>query len=421
VKPSNTNNRFGAVAGIETAGEAGSDVIDSTVSARVIDMLLDTTLRQRLLQAFVPVNALTVDHLNTLLRNAHAEVVCRGQSICRRGDCDNTHIYLLSGSVQVESGSDDPRTVTDGDTAARLPLAHHQPRLESVTAVEDCHVIRFDSAQLDGMLAWDQAANYIVLDITGQRDLDEDADWMLTLLRSNLFYKVPPMNIRQILRKFKPIFVHSGEVVIRQGEIGDCCYFIKEGSVNVLRASDDKGRSEVVAELGVGRCFGEDALVHEAPRNASVVMRDNGVLMRLEKQDFFLLLKSPPHQSIGLNDVDRELMSGATLLDVRSQEEFELAHAEGALNMPLNILKLKSRLLDVNTRYVTYCNSGRRSNAAAYLLSEDGYNVTVLRGGFEALTLPQRQRFLAAGDAEYLAQEQRLIKGQLASIPKPSL
>jgi hypothetical protein len=80
--------------------------------------------------------------------------------------------------------------------------------------------------------------------------------------------------------------------------------------------------------------------------------------------------------------------------------------------MPLNILKLKSRLLEPTTRYITYCNSGRRSSAAAFLLGEEGFDVTVLRGGFESLPLPQCLRFLAAGDADYLAREQLLIKGQ---------
>jgi len=407
----NTNNRFGGAAAEVSSGDVEPAVVAFADSAQAKTMLLDTALKQRLLQTYVPVNALTIDHLNTLLRDARAEVVCRGQAVCVRGDCDNRHIYLLSGSVALDSGNGCPRVITDGDAEAYFPLAHHQPRLEGVTAVEDCLIIRFDSDVLDSMLAWDQAANYITLDISGQRDLDEDADWMLTLLRSNLFYKVPPMNIRQILRKFKPVFAHAGEVIIRQGEIGDCCFFIKEGGVSVLRADDEKGRSEVVAELGVGRCFGEDALVHEAPRNASIVMRENGVLMRLEKQDFFLLLKPPVVRSVGLGEIDRELAAGAVLLDVRSLDEFECAHAKAALNMPLNILKLKSRLLDPKVRYIAYCNSGRRSSAAAYLLGEDGFDVMVLRGGFEGLPLPQRIRFLSDGAADYLAREQQRIRG----------
>ena len=183
--------------------------------------------------------------------------------------------------------------------------------------------------------------------------------------------------------------------------------------MSVYRAADEKSASQLVAELGVGRCFGEDALVNDAPRNATVVMRDNGVLMKLDRQDFYLLLKSPPVRSLTLAEVDRELMSGAELIDVRTESEYELAHATSglkteALNMPLTILKLKSRLLDRDKRYITYCNSGRRSSAAAYLLAEDGYNVTVLRNGFDALPLAQRLRFLSVGDAEYLQHAREL-------------
>jgi signal-transduction protein with cAMP-binding, CBS, and nucleotidyltransferase domain len=92
-----------------------------------------------------------------------------------------------------------------------------------------------------------------MLDISSQRDLDEDADWMMTLLRSNLFYKVPPINIRQILNKFTSEYVSAGEVIIRQGEIGDCCYFVKEGVAGVYSSGSDKNRSELLAELSVGR------------------------------------------------------------------------------------------------------------------------------------------------------------------------
>jgi CRP-like cAMP-binding protein len=371
---------------------------------------VDHDLKRRMLHSFVPVNALTEDHLDTLLRDTHVEVVCRGQALCQRGDRDASHIFLLSGSVTVGDGGAAAQQIDADDPGARFPLAHRQPRLETVTALTDCQIIRFDSDRLDAMLAWDQAADYIMLDISAQRDMDEDADWMLTLLRSNLFYKVPPMNIRQILSRFQPMFLHAGDAVIRQGELGDCCYFIKEGSVSVYRADDARGRSTPIAELGIGRCFGEDALVNEAPRNATVLMRENGVLMRLDKQDFYLLLKTPPVRSLGFAELEREVAAGAVLLDVRGSDEFERAHALQALNMPLNILQLKARQLDRGTRYIAYCDSGRRSSAAAHLLAEDGYDVTVLRNGIDALPAAQRLRLLCAGDADYLAREIQLAQ-----------
>lgn len=382
----------------------GEDVVAPTDESQM-------ALKRYLLQTLVPVNALTEDHLNTLLRDARLEMVCRGQTLVQRGDCDNQHIYLLSGSVVIGEGAAESRTLAADAIEAHFPLAHQQPRLQTVTAAEDCQLIRFDSDRLDAMLAWDQAANYIILDITGQRDLDEDADWMLTLLRSNLFYKVPPINIREILNRFHPLFVDAGSVVLRQGEIGDCCYFIKEGVVEILRAEHERATPQPIAQLGVGRCFGEDALVNDVPRNATVVMRENGVLMRLDKQDFYLLLKSPPVNSVSLLELEREVAAGTVLIDVRTQDEFECAHASQALNMPLSILKLKSRLLQRDRRYITYCNSGRRSSAAAHLLAADGYDVVALRGGTDALPLAQRLSFLVDGDADHLARQQALMRG----------
>ena len=56
----------------------------------------------------------------------------------------------------------------------------------------------------------------------------------------------------------------------------------------------------------------------------------------------------------------------------------------GATNMPLNVLRLKSRLLDPGKTYIAYCDTGRRSATAAFLLKSAGLDVIVLDGGLNA-------------------------------------
>lgn len=350
-------------------------------------------IEQRLLQTFVPINALTPAHLATLLRDQSIEMVCRGQALFEQGSADNAHIYLLSGKIAL-TDSDGARQVLDADDlVCRFPLAHQQPRRFTALAETDCSIIRFDSDQLDCMLAWDQASHYIMLEISGQRDLDEDADWMLTLLRSNLFYKVPPMNIRQIIDKFEPVVLAAGDTVLRQGELGDCCYFIKEGVVGVYQAADERSPSDLVAELGVGKCFGEDALVNEVGRNATIMMHSNGVLMKLDKQDFYLLLKSPLVNGVNMLEARQRISAGSQWVDVRTQDEFESGHCPGAINMPLDLLKLKSRMLDKSKHYIACCNSGRRGEAAAYLLGGDGFDVSALIGGIANYSSSEQKYF----------------------------
>lgn len=354
------------------------------------------------LSNLVPLNELTMDHLESLLRDKKIDVVCAGQRLFEIDERDASQCYLLSGEIALVDSDGSEENFSASDLRSRFPLVPYQPRRHTAVAKTDCTVIRFESDKLDAMLAWDQAASYIVQEIAGQRELDEDADWMLTLLRSNLFYKVPPMNIRAVLHNFKPQFYGAGETIIRQGEIGDCCYFIKEGSVSVYRANDESQTQEHIADLGAGFCFGEDALVNQDKRNATVKMSENGVLMVLSKTDFCLLLKPAEVTCIDLDQLTDRLKDGATAIDVRSQDEYEWGHYESAANFPFSLLKLKARLLEKEQSYIFYCDSGRRSMAAAYLLSQEGYDVCYLNEGINGLALEQQRLFEAVQGNETL-------------------
>ena len=61
---------------------------------------------------------------------------------------------------------------------------------------------------------------------------------------------------------------HDGEIIIRQGETGDCMYEILEGTVEVLR--EKKGQEVCLAVLGKGDFFGEMAIFEREVRSATV-------------------------------------------------------------------------------------------------------------------------------------------------------
>ena len=327
-----------------------------------------------LTRTLVPLKDISESHLLELLSHLDTEVICAGQTIFARGSYDANHVYLLHGNVGLVD-ENNVTTIAKGRLSL-LPIAHNQPRLVTAVAESDCSILRLDSERLDKLLAWSQVADYLQLNISRQRDLDEDVDWMMTVLKSNLFFKVPPINVEDIFSRLIPHVVYAGDVVIRQGELGDQCFFIKEGEAEVWR-HNEAGRQHL-ASIGVGRCFGEDALVNEAARNASVIMLTDGVLMRLDKHDFFRLLKEPQVASITLESYLEKITAGAVAVDVRSEEEYAQLHLRSAVNVPLNLLGIKSRLLDKNRPYIFYCNTGRRSRAAAHLLTQQGYKAFAL-------------------------------------------
>ncbi len=89
----------------------------------------------------------------------------------------------------------------------------------------------------------------------------------------------------------------AGTVVFRQGEEGRDLFIVGEGRV-AIRVRAPEGIDVDVAELGPGDFFGEMAIFEDAPRSATCVMPDDGVLYRLRKDDFFSLMDQHPSTAI---------------------------------------------------------------------------------------------------------------------------
>jgi rhodanese-related sulfurtransferase len=145
-----------------------------------------------------------------------------------------------------------------------------------------------------------------------------------------------------------------------------------------------------LAELKMGDTFGEEALISEAKRNATVTMLSDGYLMRLGKEDFRKLLNEPFLEWVDYEQAKQIAASGGQWLDVRLPSEFEHYHAPNAINIPLYSLRLKIKSLSRTTHYIVCCDTGRRSSACAYILSERGFHASVLRGGLSATDIAKR-------------------------------
>jgi rhodanese-related sulfurtransferase len=112
--------------------------------------------------------------------------------------------------------------------------------------------------------------------------------------------------------------------------------------------------------------------------------------MRLGKEDFRTLLNEPMLEWVDYAEAQSQVAKGAQWLDVRLPSEFENYHIKSALNVPLYFIRLKLKVLDRGARYIVCCDTGRRSSAAAYILSERGFTASVLKGGLAATEVPRK-------------------------------
>ncbi len=341
---------------------------------------------KNILKSFVPPSALNAENFQELAGKTFVEELAVGKTIFKAGDTDRKAIYLIEGDVQLTDAGGQASQVTAGTDIARHPLANQQPRNYSAVARTACKITRIDSDLLDILLTWDQLSGIEVDEISAdEEEADEDGsgDWMTRILQSKAFLQVPPANIQAMFMRIQEVPVKAGQAIIKQGGAGDYYYIIKSGKCKVTRTAKT-GSELVLATLGDGDAFGEEALLSEAKRNANITMTTDGVLMRLSKHDFNELLKEPMLSWVSKAEGDKMVAEGAVWVDVRLSSEHKNNGLKGSINLPLFMLRLKADKLDAAKTYILYCDTGRRSSAAAFLLGERGLTTYCLQGGLTA-------------------------------------
>jgi CRP-like cAMP-binding protein len=296
----------------------------------------------------------------------------------RQGDSEKRTVYVLSGTVQLLEGDAPVGKVLGGTPDASNPLAPKLPRRQTALAQTLVEYISVDSDLLDVMLTWDQTGTYEVSELRNAASSD---DWMTTLLQTKAFHKIPPANIQAIFMRLQQVNYRAGDVIIKQGDEGDYFYVITRGRCIVTRETPLNKDGIRLAELQVGDTFGEEALISEAKRSATVTMENEGSLMRLGKNDFRKLLEEPMLDWVEPEEAEKLVAAGGQWLDVRLPSEFDAYHSEGAINVPLYFIRLKLKTLDPAIKYVVCCDTGRRSSAGAFILNERGFQTFVLKGG----------------------------------------
>jgi NADPH-dependent 2,4-dienoyl-CoA reductase/sulfur reductase-like enzyme/rhodanese-related sulfurtransferase len=83
------------------------------------------------------------------------------------------------------------------------------------------------------------------------------------------------------------------------------------------------------------------------------------------------------------------------LVDVRTELEFKNGHFEGALNIPVDSLRERIGELDKDKEILEYCQIGLRGYVASRILTQKGFKVKNLNGGYKsALTLPVKLKII---------------------------
>ena len=339
---------------------------------------------RKILKTLEPLNQLNPILLDELAAKSIIEEIPAGRIICRHGDSDSRQIYLLEGQIEVATAGENKTKVLKSKSALKAPIAEGSPRTVTLKAKTDSTLLYIDADLLELLMSDEltvSASSYEVNEI----DSDDSDDWMLTFLQSPAFLQLPTENIQKLLTHMDEIPVKKDQIVIKQGDKDDNYYIIKSGTCNVHRKPYQTAANVLLAVLPTGSGFGEEALISNGSRNATITMREDGTLMRLKKKDFLSLLINPLITYFEHSEIQSKLNEGCVVIDVRPEQQSKQNPLKDAVNIPLSMLRIEFDNLNAEREYLLLCNDGSQSAAAAFLMIQNGLKCNVLKGGIDSI------------------------------------
>jgi len=119
------------------------------------------------------------------------------------------------------------------------------------------------------------------------KQVEQNNDFMSNIVflqKVPLLQRLPPEFIPVVAAALEHVSKHTDEMVIQQGDMGLEFYIIQHGKADVL--VDSEGFLQKVASLGAGDYFGENALLHEEPRTATIKAAGPLKLLMLTSKKF---------------------------------------------------------------------------------------------------------------------------------------
>ena len=262
-----------------------------------------------------------------LYEHSELRAFAPNEAVLTRGNARRSLFVILRGRVKIFGKDKEHRpvylaTLETGNSFGEFALFGKVDPTLSVTAEHSSALLEISRELVLKLAKTRPAITQFLKELFKQRILDT------ALASVPLFSQLHPQDRKQIVARFTPFKAKEGTVIVREGESGDCMYFITSGSVGVytlLLDADEQAEAGGVSEdeplllatLKSGDFFGEQAVVGEEPRSATVIAQTDVMMLRLTKYDLDAVLQEFPaiESALQIEAFEHRLKKNITLLN----------------------------------------------------------------------------------------------------------
>ena len=270
---------------------------------------------------------LSVSELRGLYEHSELRAFAPNEAVLTRGNTRRSLFVILRGRVKIFGKDKEHRsvylaTLETGNSFGEFALFGKVDPNLSVTAEHSSALLEIPRELVLKLAKTRPAITQFLKELFKQRILDT------ALASVPLFSQLHPQDRKQIVARFTPFKAKEGTVIVHEGEPGDCMYFITSGSVGVYtllldadeQAAAGGGNQDeplLLATLKSGDFFGEQAIVSEEPRSATVIAQTNVMMLRLTKYDLDAVLQEFPaiESALQIEAFEHRLKKNITLLN----------------------------------------------------------------------------------------------------------
>eukprot|EP00931_Biecheleriopsis_adriatica_P097309 TRINITY_DN7107_c0_g1_i2.p1 TRINITY_DN7107_c0_g1~~TRINITY_DN7107_c0_g1_i2.p1 ORF type:complete len:459 (-),score=120.69 TRINITY_DN7107_c0_g1_i2:93-1433(-) len=227
------------------------------------------------------------DHINALIEVMWKQEVRANTELVKQGDLHADYFYVVSEGIfevsKIDANGADRKSASQlgslkaGSSFGELALLYFAPRAATVVAKCDAVVWVTARVQFKDMLL--------------RASAKETKEHLRHLNRCDIFAPLKDSEKKELAASLHDMVFYKGDHIFEQGELGTQFFLLVEGEVAVIK--DGKEVERLAATQDKAQYFGEQALLNDEPRTASIhVVSDKAKAMWVDRESFEMLLGS---------------------------------------------------------------------------------------------------------------------------------